>query len=136
MVGQFYERHGFPRSLGAVDGTHIAIKRPSVTFSNDFVNRKGHYKLNCRAAANYSYRFSDVVIKWPGSVHDARIFSSSSLNEAMGYGIIPKCEKVIVPSEDPVPICILGDPAYPLLPFLMKEHVNGGKTPDEKFFGF
>ena len=136
MVGQFYEWHGFPQCLGAVDGTHIATKRPSVTFSSDFVKRKGHFTLNCQAAADYSYRFFDVVIKWPGSVHDARIFANSSLNEALRNGIIPKCENFIFRSEDTVPICILGDPAYPLLPFLMKEYANGGKTPDEQFFGF
>ena len=69
-------------------------------------------------------------------MHDARIFANSSLNEAIRNGIIPKCEKIIVPGGDPVLICILGDPAYPLLPFLMKEYANGGKTPDEQFFGF
>ena len=69
-------------------------------------------------------------------MHDVRIFASSSLNEAMRNGIIPKFEKAIVPNEDPVPICILGDPAYPLLPFLMKKYGYGGKTSDEQFFGF
>ena len=54
-------------------------------------------------------------------MHDERIFVNSPLNEGMRNGIIPKCEKVIVPSEDPVPICILRDPTYPHLPFLMKE---------------
>ena len=43
MVGQFYERHSISQCLVAVDGTHIAIRRPSVTFSSDFVNRKGHF---------------------------------------------------------------------------------------------
>ena len=33
-------------------------------------------------------------------MHDAQIFANSSLNEAMRNGIIPKREKVIVPSED------------------------------------
>ena len=133
IIQQFYS---FPQCLGVVDGTHIAIKRPPVTFSSDFVDRKGHFTLNFRAAADYSYRFFDVTIKRAGSVHDARIFASSSLNEAMLSGIIAKCEKVIVPSEDLVPICILRDPAYPLLPFLMKEYANGGKTSDKQFLGF
>ena len=42
-VGQFYERHSISQCLVAIDGTHIAIRRPSVTFSSDFVNRKGHF---------------------------------------------------------------------------------------------
>eukprot|EP00794_Sanderia_malayensis_P019639 gene19639-21583_t len=51
-------------------------------------------------------------------------------------GIIPSCEKIIVPNEDPVPICILGDPTYPLLPYLMKEFAKGGSNQGEQFFGY
>ena len=43
---------------------------------------------------------------------------------------------MLVDGEDPVPVCILGDPAYLLLPFLMKEFSNGGKNIQEKFYGY
>ena len=40
-------------------------------------------------------------------MHDAQIFASLPLNGAMRNGLIPECKKVIVSSEDPVPICML-----------------------------
>ena len=74
---------------------------------------------------------------WPGSVHDSRIFLLSTVNNMlMNEEVIPKCEKVIVDGEIPVPVCIHGDPAYPILPFIMTEHPKGGKDDREKLFDY
>ena len=70
----------------------------------------------------------DIVVKGPGSIHESRIFYNSKVNEMLKDGIIPSMPKVIVEDASPVPICILGDPAYPRLPFLMKEVPGRGNT--------
>ena len=135
LVRNYECYHGFPQCIGAVDGTHVDIKQPHENYT-DFTNRKGRYSFNVQALCDYRQRFIDVVIKWPGSVHDARIFSNSSLNAFLLSGEVTNIPKVIVEGEKEVPICIIGDPAYPLLPYLMKEFPSGGTTDSEQFFSY
>ncbi|XP_046862569.1 protein ALP1-like [Xenia sp. Carnegie-2017] len=123
------------RCMGAIDGTHIFIKRPS-TSPTDYLNRKNRYSLNVQAVCDFKYRFMYLVIKWPGRVHDARIFSNSNINRKFRENESFKCQKQIVDDEMPVPVCILGDPAYPLLPFLMKEFPGGGNSLQQQYFGW
>ena len=119
----FMTRFGFPQVVGCIDGTHIPIKQPTEN-AHDFFGYKMKYSLNVQAICNHIGQFIDVEIKWPGSVHDARVFANSNVQKSYSEGKFKLFYENL--SDKPetqvmIPQVLLGDPAYPLLPYCMRE---------------
>ena len=88
LTDGYWEAHGFPECIGAIDRTHIEIAELSEHYS-DFINRKGYFSLNVQAVYDYK------CYLWSGSVPDARIFLNSSIKGMHRNRIIPPCENII-----------------------------------------
>lgn len=75
----------------------------------------------------------DVDCRWPGCAHDAKAFANSQINNALKSGNLPGTFNNLLPGYDKIPNYIIGDPAYPLTPFCMKEY-QSCKTNSEVLF--
>ena len=135
VVDGFKSRWGFPQVVGAIDGSHIPIIRPSES-ATDYYNRKCFHSIIIQGVVDYRGQFIDVYIGWPGKLHDARVFYNSSFYRKVCQGTLLPSQPVQLEGKD-IPLLILGDPAYPLLPWLMKPYSDTATTtPQEKNFNY
>jgi hypothetical protein len=132
VIDIYRSKWGFPMCAGAIDGTHIPIISPSENHTY-YVNRKGYHSV----VVDSKYLFCDTVIGWPGSVHDACVLANSELY------VLGNTGKLFPPdlSENingvRFPAIILSDPAYPLLPWLLKAYPENPNTPlAERYFNY
>jgi len=79
------------------------------------------YTLNVQGICDYQGRFIDVDCRWPGSVHDAKVFSNANINYLLQEGKLLQVYRTLLPDFNKVPCLLLGDPALTLLPYCMKE---------------
>ncbi|XP_045118142.1 LOW QUALITY PROTEIN: putative nuclease HARBI1 [Portunus trituberculatus] len=70
---------GFPSVIGAIDCTQIPIMSPGGPLAEQFRCIEGFFSLNVQAVCGPDLKLYNIVCRWPGSVHDSRIFRNSAL---------------------------------------------------------
>ncbi|KAJ1162290.1 hypothetical protein NDU88_002758 [Pleurodeles waltl] len=98
----FYLISGFPPALGAIDCTYVRLVPPAA-IEHLYRNRKHTHSINVQATVDRQGLITNIVAKYPGSVHDSFIFRHSTINQHFqdgqycngllvadqGYGIQP-----------------------------------------------
>ncbi|XP_051507181.1 putative nuclease HARBI1 [Myxocyprinus asiaticus] len=93
-----------PNTIGVIDCTHVHIQAPHER-EWDYVNQKGRHSINIQLVGDADLIITNCVVRWPGSVHDARILRKSALYREL--------------QNSRPDGTLLGDSAYPLLPWLI-----------------
>ena len=96
VVTGFELKFGLLQAFGCIYGTHVEIKRP-IENAQDFFNYKQFFSFTVQAVFDSSGRFMDVECKRPGSVHDAKVFANSKINENLQTGNIPNTALTVLP---------------------------------------
>jgi len=84
----FYSKSKIPGIIGAIDCTHVAIQSPGNDDAEIYRNRKGYFSVNVQLVCDCTGYITDVVARWPGSVHDSTIFDNCHLRAKFETGQI------------------------------------------------
>ncbi|KAJ8278343.1 hypothetical protein GJAV_G00086600 [Gymnothorax javanicus] len=115
------ERLSFPNVLGCIDCTHVQIQAPPGPVEKDYVDRRSLHSLNVQMICDANHLITNIEAKWPGGVHDGRIFRACSLAQGLAQ---KEFEGVL-----------LEDRGYPCLPYLLTPYTEPGTAAEEALNG-
>ena len=116
----FHAVANFPNVIGCVDCTHVKIATPADN-EHEYVNRKNDHTINVQLICDADASIMNCVVRWPGSVHDARILRESP--------VFTMFETMPRPLED----FILGDSGYMLRDWLLTPYINVANAEQQRY---
>uniref|UniRef100_A0A671VQ44 DDE Tnp4 domain-containing protein n=1 Tax=Sparus aurata TaxID=8175 RepID=A0A671VQ44_SPAAU len=126
IARRFEQKFHIPQIIGCIDGTHIPVLLPNDGYK-DFANRKGWPSYVLQAMVDNI--FWDINCKIAGCAHDANVLRQSTLFSQAH--LLPKVKI----NGISIGHFLLGDPAYPLLDWLMKGYTHSPNiTPEQESF--
>ena len=135
VIKGFKEKWGFLQCAGSIDGSHISVTPPSMNHT-DYYNRKGFYSMIVQAVVDHNYLFRNICVGWPGSVHDARVFTNSLLYRKVTNRQLLQGSSLRFGSHE-IPTLLVGDSAYPIQSWLMKPFTHSPTlTHEQKQFNY
>ena len=133
---KFLQKWNFPHTCGALNGKHIACKRPPKSGSQYF-NYKGFYSVVLMALVDADYKFFWPDLGSSGSASDALIYNDSEIKE------LAEDETIRFPAPDSlpndyqdVPYFFIGDDAFALRENMMKPYSHWSLDKEERIFNY
>ena len=129
-------RWNVPHALGALDGKHVALKKPKNSGAQ-YHNYKGFFSIVMLALVDRQHKIRCVDVGTAVSCSDAQIFNTCHLKRKIDDGSIgfPDPAPITVGGRD-VPYFILADEAFALKTWLMKPYGRRMLTREERIANY
>ena len=132
----FASRWNYFNCLGALDGKHVAIKKPKNGGSLYF-NYKRFHSIVLMALCDAKYKFLFVDVGAEGGAGDSGVWQKCNLARAMydNRAGIP-IDQNLPHDDQPIPFHIVADDAFALQPWLMKPYSHQTQDPVERIYSY
>lgn len=136
-VAQGFERRwNVPHACGALDGKHVAIRKPPDSGSL-YHNYKGFFSIVLMALVDADYKFLWIDVGGDGYMSDAMIYNNSELRECLSNGSIGFPPPEPLPHDDQdMPYFLLGDDAFALRTYMMKPFAARNLTKEQRIYNY
>ncbi|CAH1432417.1 unnamed protein product [Lactuca virosa] len=132
IKSKFENIRGLPNCCGAIDSTHIMMLLSASERSIDvWLDRKDNHSMILQAIVDPDMRFRDIVTGWPGKMDDASVLQKSTFFELAEKHERLNGTKLKLSEKTQLQEYIVGDSAFPLLPWLITPY-QGRDLPETK----
>ena len=132
----FARRWNVPHACGALDGKHVACRKPPNSGSL-YHNYKGFFSVVLLGLVDADYRFLWVDIGGQGHMSDAQIFNECELKECLEDGTIGLPPAEPLPNDDMnIPYFFLADDAFGMRTNLLKPYSKRQMTNEERIYNY
>lgn len=134
----FWTRWNFPHCVGAIDGKHVAIRKPRKSGS-EWYNYKGFFSIVLLAIVDADYKFMYIDVGDTGAGSDAGVFITTDIKQSFEEGTLGLPPPEPLPGDEegrPIPYFLVGDDAFGLKPWLMKPLPIRNMTVPQRIFNY
>ena len=136
IAERFSKRWNFHHTCGAIDGKHVAIRKPNKSGSL-YYNYKGFFSIILLGVVDADYKFIWASVGANGSASDCGVYNYSTLEPALREGHLGFPQPEPFPNDDrDIPYFIVGDDAFPLREYMVKPFPHRYLSHDERIFNY
>ncbi|RVE47351.1 hypothetical protein evm_007950 [Chilo suppressalis] len=119
---RFYDKFGIPAVLGCIDGTHVAIVRPTEN-EERFFNRKHFHSRNVMIICDADLNILSVDASFGGATHDSFVWQQHSIRSHL-----------IALNDAGENVYLLGDSGYAQRVYMMTPIVGAAEGSPEEYY--
>jgi len=137
VAQSFENRWNLPHCVGAIDGKHIAIRKPGKSGSL-YYNYKHFTSIVLLAIVDADYKFMSCDVGASGAGSDGGIFENTEVRECFEDGSIGLPPPSPLPGTDgpPVGYFLVGDEAFPLKKWLLKPIPRRNMSAEQRIYNY